>query len=475
MILGLPWLVKNNPLINWNQGTLQWPAENLDFEKVTTHFIDPIEDEENLHIYRAKLSETFHQMYGTERETPQTIEDMVPKEYYPYLAIFDKETSERFPPSRSCDHEINLKPDFKPKRIPPYSLNPEETKLAKEFIDENMAKGYIRESNSKMASPLFFVGKKDGSKRPCQDYRLLNEGMIKDSFPIPRITDLLRILQKAKLFTKLDIRWGYNNIQIKEADRHKAAFSTPTGLYEPNVMFFGLCNSPATFQRMMNEIFEEEIFEGWCLIYMDDILILSETKKEDNEWKIRRHLNRLLKDETIDDPKWKLSWTGKQLLLFKNGKRYIPNDLNLRRRILRDLHDHETAGHPGVYPTYLRVSQDYWWPGLPHYVRKYVQGCPKCQQNKIDWQPWKGPLQPIPNTSETRPFAQISMDLLTDLPPSEQGFDTLLVIADHGLTKGIILAPTTKEAKAADIAELLRDYVFKCFGLPEKIISDRDP
>src|SRR5882672_193522 len=287
MILGLPWLVKNNPLINWTQETLQWPAENLNFEKVTTHFIDPIKDEENLHIYRAKLSETFHQMYGTEREMPRTIEDMVPREYYPYLAIFDKETSERFPPSRSCDHEINLKPDFKPKRIPPYSLNPEETKLAKEFIDENMAKGYIRESNSDMASPLFFVGKKDGSKRPCQDYRLLNEGTIKDSFPIPRITDLLRVLQKAKLFTKLDIRWGYNNIQIKEADRHKAAFSTPTGLYEPNVMFFGLCNSPATFQRMMNEIFEEEIFERWCLIYMDDILILSETEREDSERTIR--------------------------------------------------------------------------------------------------------------------------------------------------------------------------------------------
>jgi Reverse transcriptase (RNA-dependent DNA polymerase)/gag-polyprotein putative aspartyl protease len=262
IILGLPWLIKEDPNISWKQGTLEWPTENLTFEKVIAHFLETEEDEESLAIYRAKLSETFNQIYGTKDERIKPLEEAIPRKYHKYLSVFDKKTSERLPSPRSYDHEINLKPDFKPKKIPPYSLNPEETKLARKFIDENMAKGYIRPSKSPMASPLFFVGKKEGTdKRPCQDYRWVNEGTIKDSFPIPKITDLLRVLQKARIFTKLDIRWGYNNILIKEEDRYKAAFSTPFGLYEPTVMFFGLCNSPATFQRMMNEIFQDELFE----------------------------------------------------------------------------------------------------------------------------------------------------------------------------------------------------------------------
>jgi len=83
----------------------------------------------------------------------------------------------------------------------------------------------------------------------------------------------------AKYFTKLDVRWGYNNVRIKTGDEWKAAFKTNNGLYEPTVMFFGLCNSPATFQAMMDSIFEDEVHEGWIIIYMDDILIFSKTKK----------------------------------------------------------------------------------------------------------------------------------------------------------------------------------------------------
>src|SRR5258706_354573 len=91
---------------------------------------------------------------------------------------------------------------------------------------------------------------------------------------------LRRITSTSTYFTKLDIRWGYNNIQIRKEDRWKAAFSTPFGLYEPTVMFFGMCNSPATFQRMMNHILWNEINEGWCKVYMDDILIAAHNIKD---------------------------------------------------------------------------------------------------------------------------------------------------------------------------------------------------
>jgi len=132
-----------------------------------------------------------------------------------------------------------------------------------------------------MASPFFFVSKKDSKKlRPCQDYRRLNEGTIKNAYPLPRVDELLDKLKGAKYFMKLDLRWGYNNVRIKEGDEWKAAFKTNKGLFEPLVMFFGLCNSLATFQNMMNDIFVMETNEGWILIYIDDILIFSKRKEE---------------------------------------------------------------------------------------------------------------------------------------------------------------------------------------------------
>jgi len=106
-----------------------------------------------------------------------------------------------------------------------------------------------------MASPFFFVKKKDGKLRPTQDYRKVNDATIKNRYPLPLISKLVDKLKGLKVFTKLDVRWGYNNVRMKEGDEWKAAFRTNHGLYEPTVMFFGLTNSPATFQAMMDHIF----------------------------------------------------------------------------------------------------------------------------------------------------------------------------------------------------------------------------
>ena len=123
---------------------------------------------------------------------------------------------------------------------------------------------------------MFFVKKKDGSLRPVQDYRRLNEITIRNRYPLPLVSDLMDKLKGAKYFTKLDVRWGYENIRIKEGDEWKAAFITNRGLYEPTVMFFGLTNSPATFQNMMNDIFRDLLLSGHVIIYMDDILIFTD-------------------------------------------------------------------------------------------------------------------------------------------------------------------------------------------------------
>ena len=103
---------------------------------------------------------------------------------------------------------------------------------------------------------------------------------IKNRYPLPLIQELLDKLKGARIFSKVDVRWGYNNVRIREGDEWKAAFRTNRGLFEPMVMFFGLCNSPATFQAFMNDIFRELLAEGWILIYMDDILIMAKDETE---------------------------------------------------------------------------------------------------------------------------------------------------------------------------------------------------
>ena len=116
--------------------------------------------------------------------------------------------------------------------------------------------------------------------------------MIKDSYPLPLISDLINKVKDAQVFTKFDVRWGYNNIQIKDGDQWKAAFITHKGLFEPTVMFFGLSNSPATFQQFMNDSFRDMIAEGWLVVYMDDILITSPDHDLDEE-RTKRVLQRL--------------------------------------------------------------------------------------------------------------------------------------------------------------------------------------
>ena len=134
-----------------------------------------------------------------------------------------------------------------------------------------------------MASPVFFIKKKDGSLRLVQDYRMLNTMTVKNKYPLLLIPELINKLRGAKYFTKLDVRWGFNNVRIKEGDEWKAAFRTNRRLFEPLVMFFGLTNSPATFQTMMNDIFIDMISEGIVVVYLDDILILTKTLEEHRE------------------------------------------------------------------------------------------------------------------------------------------------------------------------------------------------
>src|SRR5271156_4326487 len=251
----------------------------------------------------------------TSKNKPKKFEQMVPVRYHKYRKLFEEKASRRMPTKKKWDHKIELHDNIKPKDCKVYPLSPTEQVELDKWLDEQLEKGYIYPSKSQMASPFFFVGKKDGKLRPTQDYRHLNAGTKKNKSPLPLIQELIDRLKGKKYFTKLDVRWGYNNIRIKEGDKWKATFKTNRGLFEPTVMFFGLTNSPATFQNMMNDLFKELIDSGSVEIYLDDILITADTLEElrsetDKVLKILQDNDLFLKPEKCEFEQERIEYLG---------------------------------------------------------------------------------------------------------------------------------------------------------------------
>jgi Reverse transcriptase (RNA-dependent DNA polymerase) len=271
IIFGYPWLYHFQPQIDWRKGTIEGPPWTLKpilwqlackWGKMTPTWINQTNVAQEWAIEAAK------------KHNPKDV--VVLAKYQHHEVVFSKTAAHCFPPSCPKDHAIQLKPDALDMiKCKTYLLTKPEMEAAKKFLDENQAMGYIKPMNSPYSSPFFFIKKKDRSLWPVQDYCEINKWTIRDVYPIPQITHILKQLQGKTLFTALDIHWGYNNIQIRPEDRHKAAFQTPYGLYQPNVMYFSLTNLLPTFQKMMDCLFcpLKDKYLGMLFVYMDDILI----------------------------------------------------------------------------------------------------------------------------------------------------------------------------------------------------------
>ena len=186
--------------------------------------------------------------------------------------VFSKSDSD-FGHTTSVSHSIPTgeAPPIKQRhrRVPPQVFQ-----QFKKHVQDLVSQGVLKESCSPWASPAVIVLKKDGSVRFCCDYRRLNEVTCKDAYPLPRVDESLDALGKAQLFSTLDLTSGYFQVAMDDADRAKTAVTTPFGLFEWSRMPFGLCNAPATFQRLMGVVLGDLTFEA-LLIYLDDIIIFS--------------------------------------------------------------------------------------------------------------------------------------------------------------------------------------------------------
>ncbi|KAJ9504763.1 hypothetical protein QJQ45_023552, partial [Haematococcus lacustris] len=194
-----------------------------------------------------------------------------------YADVFAPITS--LPPERPVGHAIPLVPDARPSVVPQYRMSQEEHAELKKQVQDLLAKGMIEPSSSPFAAPILFVKKKSGELRMCLDYRQLNKITIRDQYPLPRIDDLFDKLSGCTVFSSLDLQAGYNQIRITPEDVPKTAFRTPDGHYQFKVLSFGLCNAPATFQRVMNDAFAP-VLNQCALVYLDDILVMSKSVDE---------------------------------------------------------------------------------------------------------------------------------------------------------------------------------------------------
>jgi hypothetical protein len=295
VVLGLPWFMESNPMINWREGTIHFDNETLKpiplpvvhdgLDKIDIHAMSATELREAID----KNPEQVQVLYCKKTEGKPDLD--IPPEYSDFKHLFEKEADEdALPPHQPWDHEIKIKEGAEPKKEPLRPMSAEKAEYVRKYVDEGLRKGHIRESESPAGYPLHIVPKGD-DYRVCVDYRGLNDITVKNSYPLPLIHELQDRLQGAQWFTAFDIPGAYNRIRIKDGHEWKTAFRTRFGLFEYLVMPFGLTNAPATFQAYINNVLRKYL-DVFVVVYLDDILVYSKTY-DDHVQDVRKVLQAL--------------------------------------------------------------------------------------------------------------------------------------------------------------------------------------
>ena len=311
VILGTPWLVQENPAIDWKTGQVVVSQQGNDIllprrmEQDTETRLSLISAKQVARALRTQQVErafvaTIRRVSTT--EAGDEIEDsdvesllrsdmatQIRDILLEFRDVFATELPKGLPPVR-MGHEfrIELTDDEKPVHRPIYKLSPLELEESKKQIAELLENGYIQPSDSPYGSPILFVQKKGGSLRMCVDYRWLNKKTVRNRYPLPLPDELFDRLQGAKVFSKLDLRSGYWQMPVRSEDVPKTAFRTRWGLFEFLVLPFGVTNAPAQFMNMMNDLLADYL-DVFVLIFLDDILIYSRSPEEH-----AKHLQRVL-------------------------------------------------------------------------------------------------------------------------------------------------------------------------------------
>ncbi|KAG1953738.1 retrotransposable element [Pimephales promelas] len=273
IVLGHPWLTRHNPKIDWQfKSVASWSS----------------------FCHKSCLVSACPSVSSRVLQEETVDLSNVPTEYRELKEVFSKSRADSLPPHRPYDCAIDLLPGTSPPKGKLYSLSVPEREVMEKYISDSLATGFIRPSSSPAGAGFFFVGKKDGSLRPCIDYRGLNNITVKNTYHLPLMSSAFERLQGASIFTKLNLRNAYHLVRIREGDEWKTAFNTPRGHFEYLVMPFGLSNSPAVFQAFVNDVLRDMV-DQFIYVYLDDILIFSSSLQEHVQH-VRQVLQRLLEN-----------------------------------------------------------------------------------------------------------------------------------------------------------------------------------
>ncbi|CAI5661243.1 unnamed protein product [Oreochromis niloticus] len=401
--------------------------------------------------------------------------------------------------------------------------------VAQEKIYEMAAAGVIEPSNSPWAAPVVLVGKKDGSPRFCVDFRRLNAVTEKDSYPLPRIDEALDYVTGSSWFSSLDLRSSYWQVELAPEARPKTAFTIGQGLWQFRVMPFGLCNAPATFERLMERVLVN-IPRSRCVVYLDDLLVhggdfdsaLSHLSEEERAqealgvataqatasgggW-LPLTTQQLKREQEADatlgqvgawleaaqrpdwmgvsgqEPEVKAYYSQHNNLETHDGLLYrrwrapgqgrdllqllVPR--SLRWQVLEHVHGSVGAGHYGNAKTLRRLRGRFYWPGCRRDVELHVHCCDTCTAQKGPTQRSTAPLQQY---LVGAPMERVGVDVLGPFPVTESGNRYVLVAMDY-FTKWPE-AYAVPDQSATTTAERLVEEMFARFGVPAELHSDQ--
>ncbi|SGY19858.1 BQ5605_C017g08353 [Microbotryum silenes-dioicae] len=319
LVLGMPWLRLHNPIIDWKRNTLVYSCQScalghtqlinvsiegaplvpldhkhLDISFASSFVFERLVNNSDNHHGLLFYDPASHQLSSSSPAPSQSLSDnnqdsleyleslknLVPPEYHHLLAAFSKVKADQLPPHRKFDLSIDLEDNTTPPFGPLYPLSETELQTLSSWLKENLSKNFIRASTSPAGAPVLFVRKKDGSLRLCVDYRGLNKIARKNCYPLPLIPEALDRIRGAKIYTKLDLRSGYNLCLV---------------------MPFGLTNAPAAFQHLMNSIFRNHL-DVSVLVYLDNILIFSGNESQHTRH-VQEVLQRLINNKLYCNPK----------------------------------------------------------------------------------------------------------------------------------------------------------------------------
>ncbi|CAD0043000.1 unnamed protein product [Aureobasidium pullulans] len=367
IVLGMPWLRQHNPTIDWKSRMLRFQECDCVVDSRPAHRQRSVADERKgqTKARTACVAATSTKASSRQHDTGSAGTDLggqtghearviegshvpsdIPGQYSKWKRLFQEEENANAEATHIWTHLCVIR---------------KELKTLREYLDENLARGFIRKSESPAGYPILFAPKKDGSLRLCVDYRKINDITIKNRYPLPNIEELQDRLSKAKWFSKIDLKGAYNLIRMKEGEEWKTAFRTRYGHYEYLVMPFGLTNAPATCQMMINDTLREYL-DRTVVAYLDDILIYTDGNLEQHVKDVQQVLTKLQERRLKANPK-KCEFHVKEteflgFIIGVDGIRIDPAKITSIKE----------------WPTPKNLKEVQSFLGLANYNRKFISG-----------------------------------------------------------------------------------------------------